>query len=126
MRSLLKNSVKALFIILTAGLFSTAIAQEGHPIKGSWIGEWEGNALGESLLMIMNWDGKAITGIINPGTDNLEIKTATLNPADWTVHIEAGDYKLDGKFARLELPNRSISGTWSGGGKNGSFEIVRQ
>lgn len=118
---------KALFVILTASLFSTAIAQEGHPIKGSWIGEWEGNAaLGESLLMVMNWDGKAITGVINPGTDNLEIKTATLNPDDWSVHIEAGDYKLDGKFARLELPNRSISGTWSNGGNSGSFEIVRQ
>jgi hypothetical protein len=117
---------KALFVILSACLFSTAIAQEGHPIKGSWIGEWEGNTLGDSLLMVMNWDGKAITGIINPGTDNLEIKSASLNPEDWSVHIEAGDYKLDGKFARLELPNRSISGTWSGAGKNGSFEIVRQ
>jgi hypothetical protein len=117
---------KALFAILATGLFSIAGAQEGHPIKGSWIGEWEGNTLGDSLLMVMNWDGKEISGIINPGTDNLEIKTATLNPADWSVHIEAGDYKLDGKFARLELPNRSISGTWSGGGKNGSFEIVRQ
>jgi hypothetical protein len=51
--------------------------------------------------MVMNWDGKAITGIINPGTDNLEIKTATLNPADWSVHIEAGDYKLE--RAELEV-----------------------
>jgi hypothetical protein len=127
MRGISINNVKkAFFAVLALGLFSTAIAQEGHPIKGSWIGEWQGNPLGTSLLMVMNWDGKAITGIINPGTDNLEIKTATLNPADWSVHIEAGDYKLDGKFARLELPNRSISGTWTGGGKNGSFEIVRQ
>jgi hypothetical protein len=126
MRSSVKKATFFVFAILTAGLFSFAFAQEGHPIKGSWIGEWEGNTMGDSLLMVMNWDGKAITGVINPGTDNLEIKTATLNPADWTVHIEAGDYKLDGKFARLELPNRSISGTWSGGGKNGSFEIVRQ
>lgn len=128
MRLFVKNAVKkALFAILAASLLSTAIAQEGHPIKGSWIGEWEGNAaLGESLLMVMNWDGKDITGIINPGTDNLEIKTATLNPDDWSVHIEAGDYTLDGKFARLELPNRSISGTWSSAGKTGSFEIVRQ
>jgi hypothetical protein len=128
MRDVSKKVVKkAFFVALAAGIFSTAVAQEGHPIKGSWIGEWEGNeALGNSLLMVMNWDGKAITGVINPGTDNLEIKTATLNPEDWSVHIEAGDYKLDGKFARLELPNRSISGTWSSGGDKGSFEIVRQ
>lgn len=117
---------KAICVALAAGVFSTAMAQEGHPIKGSWIGEWEGNAAGESLLVIMNWDGKDITGIINPGTDNLEIETATLNPEDWTVHIEAGDYVLDGTFARLELPNRSISGTWKSGGNGGDFEIVRQ
>lgn len=117
---------KALCAALAAGLVSTAVAQEGHPIKGSWIGEWEGNDLGKSLLMVMNWDGKNITGIINPGTDNLQIKSAQLNPDNWTVRIEAGDYVLEGSFARLELPNRSISGKWSGGGDSGSFEIVRQ
>ena len=118
---------KALGVAFVAGLISTAFAQEGHPIKGSWIGEWEGNeALGESLLMVMNWDGKNITGVINPGTDNLEIETAELNPNDWSVRIEAGDYVLEGTFARLELPNRSISGKWSNGGDSGNFEIVRQ
>lgn len=123
MRFSVKN---VLSLALVAGMLSTVSAQEGHPIKGSWVGEWQGNALGESLLMVMNWDGTAITGIINPGTDNIEIDTATLNPDDWTVHIEADGYVLEGTFARLELPNRSISGTWSNGGNNGSFEIVRQ
>ena len=118
---------KVLCTALAAGLISTVTAQEGHPIKGSWIGEWQGNdALGESLLMVMNWDGKNITGVINPGTDNLQIESAQLNPDDWSVTIKAGDYTLEGTFARLELPNRSISGTWNGGGDSGAFEIVRQ
>lgn len=118
---------KALCVALAAGMFSSVSAQEGHPIKGSWIGEWQGNeALGESLLLVLNWDGKAITGVINPGTDNLEIDNAELNPEDWTVKLEADGYVLEGTFARLELPNRSISGTWSNGGNSGSFEIVRQ
>jgi hypothetical protein len=122
---------KAIYVALAAGMISgglsTVSAQEGHPIKGSWIGEWQGNeALGESLLLVLNWDGKNITGIVNPGTDNLEVENATLNPEDWTVHLEAGDYVLEGTFARLELPNRSIAGTWSNGGESGAFEIVRQ
>lgn len=118
---------KAICAALAAGLISTVGAQEGHPIKGSWIGEWQGNdALGDSLLMVMNWDGKNITGVINPGTDNLQIESAELNPDNWTVRIKAGNYTLEGAFARLELPNRSISGTWSGGGDSGAFEIVRQ
>ncbi len=123
MRFSIKNG---LCLALALGMLSSVFAQEGHPIKGSWIGEWQGNALGESLLMVMNWDGDAITGIINPGTDNIEIDTASLNADEWTVHIEADGYVLEGTFARLELPNRSITGTWSNGGNTGSFEIVRQ
>jgi len=101
-------------------------AQEGHPAKGSWIGEWKGNSNGESVLMVMNWDGKAITGIINPGTDNLQISKAELDPSDWTIDIEAGSYRIEGKFERLELPNRSITGTWRNGNASGAFEIVMQ
>jgi hypothetical protein len=128
MRHIVKKAVKNAFCLaLVAGLFSSVSAQEGHPIKGSWIGEWQGNeALGESLLLVLNWDGENITGVINPGTDNLEIDNAELNPADWTVKLEADGYVLEGTFARLELPNRSIAGTWSNGGNSGSFEIVRQ
>ena len=123
MRFTFKNTLVS---ILALGLISGASAQEGHPVKGSWIGEWEGNPLGESILMVMDWDGEKITGVINPGTDDLKIDSATLNPDDWTIHIEAGDYELDGKFERLELPNRSLTGTWKGDNDNGTFEAVRQ
>ena len=117
---------KIMISALALGLLSTVSAQEGHPVKGSWIGEWEGNALGESILMVMDWDGQKITGVINPGTDDLQISSATLNPDDWTIHIEAGDYVIDGKFNRLELPNRSITGTWKGDNDSGNIGIVRQ
>ena len=67
---------KIMISALALGLLSTVSAQEGHPVKGSWIGEWEGNALGESILMVMDWDGQKITGVINPGTDDLQISSA--------------------------------------------------
>lgn len=117
---------KILVSALALGLVSTLSAQEGHPVKGSWIGEWEGNPAGESVLMVMDWDGEKISGIINPGTDNLQIDSATLNPDNWTIHIEAGDYEIDGTFNRLELPNRSITGTWKSGNGSGNIEVVRQ
>ena len=44
---------------------------------------------GDDVLFVINWDGKAITGMINPGTDNIAIKTATLDPDKWMVHFEA-------------------------------------
>src|SRR5690606_34004517 len=54
-----------------------ATAQEGHPLKGSWLGTWAGNeAHGENVLLVLDWDGQNITGIINPGTDNIAITKA--------------------------------------------------
>src|ERR1700694_4820140 len=97
-------------------------AQEGHPLKGSWIGTWGPNSnQGNDLLMVLSWDGKNITGTINPGTDNIPVKNATLNPEGWVVHFEADakdksgnplTYVLDGTLANLSLPHRSITGTW--------------
>lgn len=111
-------------------------AQEGHPLKGSWIGTW-GPSQNHSndIIVILNWDGKAITGTINPGTDDLVVKNATLNPEGWTVHLEADakdkagkaiTYVIDGKIENLPLAQRSVTGTWKAAGESGQFKISRQ
>ncbi len=122
--------------MLAVALAAPIIAQEGHPLKGSWIGVWESNAQhGNDVLVIMNWDGKRISGIINPGTDNIEIDRATLDPDGWKVHIEANAkdkqgaalrYVIDGTIQQLEMPNRYITGTWQSQSGRGKFEIRRQ
>jgi hypothetical protein len=63
---------------LVAGM---ALAQEGHPLKGSWLGDYGPNKTTRTqVFLVMDWDSKAITGTINPGTDNTPIKNATLTP----------------------------------------------
>jgi len=113
-----------------------AVAQEGHPLKGSWLGTWGSSQNhGDDVLVVLKWDGKAISGMINPGTDNIAIKNATLTPEGWLVHFE-GDgkdkagkpltYVIDGKIENLGLPHRSITGTWKAGTETGPFKISRQ
>jgi len=123
-------------MVLSLALATTMVAQEGHPLKGSWIGVWEANTQhGNDVLMVMNWDGKKITGTINPGTDNIAIDNATLDPAGWKVHIEANaknkagapiKYVIDGALTQMEMANRGIVGTWSSQSGKGKFEIHRQ
>lgn len=116
-----------LLALLALVLVLPVTAQEGYPLKGSWIGVWEGNSAGESVIVLMDWDGEKVSGIINPGTDNLEIEEATMDPSDWSVHIEAGNYTIEGTIEKIELPSRSVVGTWSSSaGGNGRFEITRQ
>jgi hypothetical protein len=128
--------VIVLLSLLVVGFGAPIAAQEGHPLKGSWLGTWgPSKTHSTDILIIMNWDGKNITGMINPGTDNIPIKNATLNPEGWVVHIEADgkdkagviNYVIDGKIEGLAFHNRSVTGTWkSSRGENGAFKISRQ
>ena len=43
-----------------------AHAQFGHPLKGQWSGQWGPVDSPNRLLLTLEWDGKAITGVINP------------------------------------------------------------
>jgi hypothetical protein len=123
-------------LVLLAAAVRPASAQEGHPLKGSWLGTWKDNAaLGDDLILILEWDGKNITGMINPGTDNIPVAKASLEPNDWIVTIEADakdksgaalHYVIEAKIENLELPNRSLVGTWHSQRGRGAFEASRQ
>jgi hypothetical protein len=128
--------VVATLCVAAAYAAAPASAQEGHPLKGSWVGDWgPSQNHANDVLIVMNWDGKALTGTINPGTDNIAIKNASLDPKGWTVHLEGDSkdksgkpmtYVLDGKIENLGLPHRSIVGTWKTATESGKFKITRQ
>jgi hypothetical protein len=115
--------------LLVAGIpvVTPILAQEGHPLTGSWYGEWGKDA--ENITMIVKYDNKlrdkageyivdpdtkkeklnidkngkhifAATGMYNPGA-NSAIVTMTLDSAKWMVHIET-DFKDDaGKVSHV-------------------------
>ena len=104
---------------------------QGHPLKGSWVGDWGVSRTDRMPVFIeMNWDGKTITGRLNPGPQAIAFTKADLNPADWSVHIEAMSagvrYTIDGKIENLGSAARSIVGTWVQGNRKGDFKITRQ
>jgi hypothetical protein len=127
--------VLALSVACLSGAAPVA-AQEGHPLKGSWVGTWgPAKSHTNDVLLVLNWDGKAITGMLNPGTDNAPIKNATLNPDGWVVHLEVDvkdksgtvlNYSIDGKIENLAFHNRTIVGTWKNQRENGQLKIGRQ
>jgi len=134
---------------------TVAMAQEGFPLKGSWLGDWGPNTtMRTRVFLVMDWDGKSISGVINSGTDNIPINNASLTPptpappgvggtrggggatpGDWHVHFEADArdrsgatvrYVVDGKVENIGLANRSIVGTWTVGTTRKDFRLVRQ
>jgi hypothetical protein len=115
----------------------TGVAQEGHPLIGTWSGEWGTSAKVRSpLLVILEWKTTTLSGVINPGEpDEAPIRVGTLDSTKWTVHLEADskDEKgspvkvvLDGKLEDIGSHNRTLTGTLTRGGVKGDFKLTRE
>lgn len=111
-------------------------AQEGHPLVGSWHGDWAmpDQADHRDLTVIMDWDGTAVTGLVNPVTDRAALENAKLDSSDWTVHFEArmraddGERircVADGQIDKLGSDQRTIAGTWVCGETHAEFHLTR-
>lgn len=123
-----------LFVCFT--LASPVLAQEGHPMSGSWVGDWGPTpAQRNRVIVVLDWTGSALVGTINPGPNAIPVRVATVNPKDWSLHMEADTtdaqgravtYVIDGKINDLGTHNRTIAGTWRVNGAEGRFSITRQ
>ena len=118
-----------------AGVVVSSLAQEGHPLTGTWSGDWGPTATQRNhITFVMNWDGKNVTGMINPGDNAIQIGSVFLDVTNWTVRIEA-DAKdqsgkpvhiaAEGKLEDIGSAHRKITGTWLQGATKGDFRLVR-
>ena len=129
--------VVLLVATLVVALPAVAPAQFGHPLKGQWSGAWGPNDNPSRLLLDIEWDGKDLTGKINPGTESegtLKKVTIDYSPVDsWKVQIE-GEVKdggkvvpvrVDGTLENLGAYAKAFHGTWTQGGRKGDFSVTR-
>jgi hypothetical protein len=142
-----------LAFILAAVVF--AAAQEGHPLTGTWYGDFSMSAgQRNDLTVVMKWDGSEVSGMVNPGPANVPIKAARMDvklgtpgqrgqngqpgtpatPSTFLVHFEADaknkaggmdHFIFDGKIENPVAGNRSIVGTWTCGSTKGDFRLRR-
>jgi hypothetical protein len=129
--------VVALVALLVA-LPAMAFAQFGHPLKGQWSGEWGPKNNPNRLLLDLQWDGKEITGRINPGEPTeAAVKKVTIDYSkvdSWKVQLEAEGkdasgkpvpVRVDGTLENLGAYAKVFHGTWAQGGQNGDFTVTR-
>jgi len=123
------------FLLASAVLPGLTLAQEGHPLVGTWSGDWGPTPTHRNqVTIVMNWDGKNVTGIINPGPDVIPMKVVTLDSTKWTVHIEADakdssgnpvHFVVDGKLDNILSYKRTLAGAWNHGNVKGDFKVTR-
>ena len=120
-------------------MFLLLFVQEGHPLTGTWHGDWGPTPTHRNdVTLVLEWDGKNINGLINPGPESLKLSKATLEPSNdpkgWKVHFEADakdhdgkpvHFVIDGKIENLTAIRRTIVGTWNHGSVKGDFKVTR-
>ena len=127
-------AVVAALIVIPAA----ASAQFGHPLKGQWSGERGSGANAARLLLDLHWDGKELTGAINPGSDTqATVKKATIDYSkvdSWRVQLEAEgkdasgkpvQIRIDGTLENLGAYYRVFHGTWMQGTQKSDFTVTR-
>ena len=116
------------------GWAAMGFAQQGHPLTGTWNGDWGPTSTDRTqLTIVMSWDGKAVTSVINPGPDSTNA-AVFLDASNWMVRID-GDIKdksgkavhvsAEGKLEDVGGYHRTITGTWRQGTAAGTFKLVR-
>jgi hypothetical protein len=114
---------------------ASVLAQEGHPLVGSWHGDRGTNAKNRiDVTLIMDWDGTQLTGVVNPGFESMVLQNAKLTPKGWIVHFELDSKdasgktvrcNVDGKIDRLGSDTRTLTGTWICGAAKQDFKLTR-
>ena len=121
-------------VIACAALNIGLAAQEGHPLTGTWSGDWGPSATSRThITMVMAWDGKAVTGTINPGPDAVAVPAIQLDVANWTIRFETTaktaasteTIAVEGKIEELGSAHRTVAGTWRQGSAKGTFKLTR-
>lgn len=132
-----RRAVRLVLLLLVTwwGGSAAARAQEGHPLTGTWSGDWGPSPTERHhITLVLRWDGTTITGLINPGLDGVQIGRVSLDVADWTVRLEAEGkdasgapvpISAEGRLDDLGSYHRTLSGTWREGRVAGDFKLTR-
>ena len=130
-----RHAFPLICLLACLGAIVPSRAQEGHPLTGTWTGDWGPSATQRNhVTFVLNWDGKNITGTINPGPDAIAIASVYVDWTNWSVRIEA-DFKdkagnpvhiaAEGRVEDIGSYHRKISGTWRQGAAKGDLRVTR-
>lgn len=127
--------VKVLCLVGMLGLVvaasGTAQQKATDPLSGTWTGDWGPSAGDRNPVTVeLKWDGKALTGTVNPGASAVELKQCTFDAKTSAVHMEADTkgrrgndihYMIDGKVEK-----DTMTGSWNHDNRKGDFKITKK
>lgn len=124
--------MRALLAAVLLAAAALANAQEGYPLDGTWRGEHPTTGGGTSTVVIVfEWDGKKLNGVVNPGPDQFQVTNVELIPDGWKVKIAAKSktgqaISYDAVLSDIGKYDRHLNGTWTEGGTKYNVRMTRE
>ena len=126
------RTVILVLVAVCLAVSASAFAQKPKdPISGTWVGDWGPSPSDRNQVTVeLKWDGKNLTGTVNPGPNAVELQKTSFDPKTGAVHMEADaknrrgnpiHYLIDGK-----VEGDTMSGSWSHDNRKGDFRITRK
>jgi hypothetical protein len=111
--------MRGFFAALLLAAATVSVAQEGFPLDGTWRSESTAkDGSHRTIVLIMQWDGKSVTGTINPGPKGTDFTGGQLNPDGWKFTLDVKDAKggpvhFEGVISDLGKYKRVVTGKWT-------------
>ncbi|PYS54228.1 MAG: hypothetical protein DMG13_09170 [Acidobacteria bacterium] len=110
---------------------ASAFAQSAGPLTGTWTGDWGPSPTDRNNVTVeLKWDGKSLTGTVNPGPNAVALQKSTFDAKTGAVHMEADaksyggrtvHYLIDGKVS-----GNTMTGSWNHDNRKGDFKITKK
>lgn len=129
----MKSLKLALWVmVLLTGLCAVYIHAAEDPLSGTWVGDWGPSAADRNQVTVeLKWDGKNLTGTVNPGPNAVELKKTSFDQKTGAIHMEADaknrrsgaevHYVIEGK-----VEGNTMTGTWNHDNRKGDFKITKK
>lgn len=135
MRKTYQCKIRNLLFAITVLLFSPfLVAQEGHPLDGTWSGDRIVNGEKVRMLLVMRLQpDQSIESTLIEGGVRIPVHSIVLEPANWSISMVVdgrsrnGDpvrYNMRGYIENLgSAKDRTIVGKWDNGTISGDFNL---
>jgi len=119
------------FLCLALSVSAAGTRASADPLSGTWTGDWGPSPTHRNQVTVeLKWDGKTLSGTVNPSTDKIALQKCTFDSKTGAIHMEADaksrrgadvHYVIDGK-----VENNTMTGSWNHDARKGDFKLTKQ
>lgn len=125
-----KTALALVFGWAMALFAAVSLAQEGHPLTGSWSGNRVVDGKNARILMVMELArDQTISGYVLEKGKKVPVEGVTVDPQTWTVKFSlaategAPHYTVEATFEDMGATDRQLVGKWTEGKASGVFSV---